>query len=67
MAQRIQDYIRKFFLGRQTSPIVLKWRQELTKCSQEGNEERKATYLRTSGRIRKKPITRSDDFYGQQV
>jgi len=49
-------------LGRQTSPIILKWWQELTKNSQEGNAEGKATHSRTSGRIRKKPVTKSDDF-----
>jgi hypothetical protein len=62
MAQRIPDHISKSFLGRQTSLIILKWWQELTKSSQEGNSEGKATHSRTSGRIRNKPITKSDDF-----
>jgi hypothetical protein len=62
IAQRILDHIRKiFFLGRQTSPIILKWWQELTKNSQEGNTEEKATHSRTSGRIRKNPVTKTDD------
>jgi len=62
MAQRIPDCIRKFFLGRQTSPIILKLWQELIKHSQEKDEEGKATHSRTSGKIGKKPITKSDDF-----
>jgi hypothetical protein len=34
------------------------------KSSQEGNEEEgKATHLRTSGRKRKQPVTKSDDFF----
>jgi hypothetical protein len=62
MAQRITDHIRKIFSGRQTFPIILKLRQELTKSIQEGNEEKgKATPSRTSGGTGKKTITKSDD------
>lgn len=62
MAQRIPDHIRKIFIGRETSPIILKLWQELIKSSQEKNEEGKATHSRTLGRIGKKPITKRDDF-----
>lgn len=62
MAQRIPDHIRKIFLGRQTSPIILKLWQELIKSSQEKDEEGKVTHSRASGRIGNKPVTTSDDF-----
>jgi hypothetical protein len=38
MAQRIMDHIRKTLLLRKTSPIILKWRQDLTDSGQEGAE-----------------------------
>jgi hypothetical protein len=62
IAQRIMDHIRKIFLIRQTPPIILKWKQDLTD-SQEGDEaEGKVTCSRTSGRKRKQPAARSDEF-----
>jgi len=68
MAQRIMDHIRKTLLVRKTPPVILKWRQDLTDSGQEGVEvQGKITYSRTSGRKRKQPATRSDDFYGQQI
>lgn len=68
IALRITDHIRKTFLGRKTCPILLNWTQDLTKSNQEGNEEEgKATHSRTSGRKRRQPTTKSDDFYGHQA
>jgi hypothetical protein len=63
MAQRITDHIRQIFLKRQTSPMILKWKQDLTKSSQEGGGvEGKVMCSRTSGRKRKQPTTRDNDF-----
>jgi hypothetical protein len=63
MAQRITDHIRQTLLVRETPPIILKWRQDLTDSGQEGVEaQEKATYSSTSGRKRKKLVTRGDDF-----
>jgi len=63
MAQRITDHIRETLLVRKTSPIILKWRQDLKESGQEGVEAQgKVTYSRTSGRKRKQLATRVDDF-----
>jgi hypothetical protein len=51
VAQRITDHIRKIFLKRQTSSIILKWKQDLTDSGQEADEVKgKVTRSRTSGR-----------------
>ena len=64
MAQRIMDHIRKTLLVRKAPPIILKWRQDLTESGQEGiKAQEKVTYSRTSGRKRKQPATRGDDFF----
>ena len=64
MAQRIMDHIRKALLVRKAPPIILKWRQDLTESGQEGiKAQEKVTYSRTSGRKRKQPATRGDDFF----
>ena len=63
MVQRITDHIRKTLLVRKTPPIILKWRQDLTDSGQERVEaQEKVIYSRTSGRTRKQPATRGDDF-----
>jgi hypothetical protein len=38
MAQRIMENISKTLLTRNTPPIILKWRQDLTDSDQEGTE-----------------------------
>jgi hypothetical protein len=54
----------------------LKWKEDTTDLStvenmlerkSEDELEQKGTEARTSGRCRKRPITRKCDFYGQQV
>jgi hypothetical protein len=63
MAQRITDHIRKTLKVWKTPPIILKWRQDLTDSGQEGAEaQEKVTNSRTSGRKRKQPATRGDNF-----
>lgn len=57
MAQRMTDDITRTFSGTKTSPTILKWRQDITKSSQEGNkEEGTATHSRTSHRKRNQLI-----------
>ena len=44
IAQGITDHIRETFVIRQTPPIILKWKQDLTDSGQEGDEvERNVT------------------------
>jgi hypothetical protein len=63
MAQRIMVHIKKTLFVRKTPPIILQWKQDLMDSGQKGGvAQEKVTYSRTSGRKRKQPASRGDDF-----
>ena len=61
MAQRILEHIRNIFFRKTDIPHYLEMMARTHKNSQEGKAEGKATHSRTSGRIRKNPVPKSDD------